>query len=269
MLGYDRDGSIEYDFIVGGHKTPLNPLLGKKLQIEFVGQILCMHCQKATKKSFAQGYCFRCMQKLPYCDKCMVRPELCHYAQGTCRDSKWGEANCLQDHFVYLSNTSSIKVGITRGVNIPTRWIDQGAEQAIPIIKVDQRLLSGKLEMTIKQWVADKTNWRKMLISNAYPIYLVEECRKIQQKILPTVIELQQQYGLQSIALLDKPEMWQAKYPICQYPQKIISLNPEKEPVVSGKLMGIKGQYLLFDIGVINIRKYRGYKVKFSYENIT
>ena len=39
--------------------------------------------------------------------------------------------------------------------------------------------------------------------------------------------------------------------------------NPDKSPNFSGKLMGIKGQYLIFEDGtVFNVRTYEGYVVK-------
>ena len=53
-------------------------------------------------------------------------------------------------------------------------------------------------------------------------------------------------------------------FPVDSYPVKIKSFNFDKNPEVSGVLHGIKGQYLLLDIGVINIRKFTGYEVAFS-----
>jgi hypothetical protein len=54
------------------------------------------------------------------------------------------------------------------------------------------------------------------------------------------------------------------RYPVLAYPDKVRSHNLEKEPLLEGTLLGIKGQYLIFDQAVINIRKYTGYRVKFT-----
>jgi hypothetical protein len=52
------------------------------------------------------------------------------------------------------------------------------------------------------------------------------------------------------------------QYPVLKYPQKVKSIDLEKQNILSGKLMGIKGQYLIFeDNSVVNIRKHEGYVV--------
>jgi len=52
------------------------------------------------------------------------------------------------------------------------------------------------------------------------------------------------------------------KYPVLQYPTKVKSLNLEKTPSYIGKLIGVKGQYLLFEDNIVfNIRNSEGYKV--------
>ena len=53
-------------------------------------------------------------------------------------------------------------------------------------------------------------------------------------------------------------------YPVLEYPTKIKSLNLDKTPLISGLLLGIKGQYLILDNGVINLRKYAGYELTFQ-----
>ena len=114
----------------------LNPLIGKELTLTFHGKIACKHCGKTTKKSYSQGFCYPCMIKLAQCDMCIMKPETCHHHLGTCREPQWGEQHCMVDHYVYLSNTSALKVGITRHTQIPTRWIDQGATQALSLIHI-------------------------------------------------------------------------------------------------------------------------------------
>ncbi|HYF97471.1 MAG TPA: DUF2797 domain-containing protein, partial [Coxiellaceae bacterium] len=154
---------IEYAMPLADEFFPLNPLLGKTISLTFLEKIECLHCGKATNKSFNQGYCYLCFRQLAACDLCIMRPELCHYAQGTCREPTWAEQHCMQPHIVYLANTSALKVGISRQSQIPTRWIDQGAEQALPIFSVRTRYQSGVIESVLKQWVSDRTNWRLML----------------------------------------------------------------------------------------------------------
>ncbi|GAL30720.1 hypothetical protein JCM19239_4459 [Vibrio variabilis] len=129
------ESTVQYRLPVGDEEVDLSPLIGKTISLNHTGNIFCASCGKKTKKSYSQGHCFVCMKKLASCDMCIMKPETCHYDEGTCREPEWGEANCMVDHFVYLSNTSSLKVGITRHTQIPTRWIDQGATQGLPILK--------------------------------------------------------------------------------------------------------------------------------------
>ena len=124
---------VQYRLPVGDAELELNPLLGQRLELRYSGRIFCVNCQKKTAKSFNQGYCYPCFIKLAQCDMCIMKPETCHYAAGTCREPSWGEEFCFQPHIVYLANSSGIKVGITRQTQIPTRWIDQGAVQALPV----------------------------------------------------------------------------------------------------------------------------------------
>ena len=147
----------------------LNDSLGQSIRLCFTGAIHCVACDRLTKKSFNQGYCFPCLRKLAACDSCIVSPEKCHLAEGTCRDPDWAETHCQVPHIVYLSNTSSVKVGITRETQIPTRWIDQGATQAKPIARVQTRLQSGLLEVLCAQQVGDRTAWQTMLKGDGEP----------------------------------------------------------------------------------------------------
>src|SRR5690606_39924851 len=105
-------------------------------------------------------------------DLCIVSPERCHYEQGTCREPAWGEQFCMTDHIVYLANSSGLKVGITRASQIPTRWIDQRASQALPIMRVATRQQSGMVEGLLRGQVADKTNWRALLRGEPAPLDL-------------------------------------------------------------------------------------------------
>ncbi|MCM0148864.1 DUF2797 domain-containing protein [Photobacterium galatheae] len=251
---------VNYQLLVGEETLDLNPLIGKSLQLTFTGNIYCDACGKKTKKSYSQGHCFPCMKKLARCDMCVMKPETCHYAQGTCREPEWGDTHCMVPHYVYLSNTSGLKVGITRHTQIPTRWIDQGATQALPILKVKNRHLSGLVEVALAEFIADKTNWRAMLKGNAEDMDLKAEAQHLLPEIESRLQDLLLQFGVDAIERLDE-KIVAITYPVNQYPTKITSHNFDKEPVVEGTLLGIKGQYLIFDTGVINIRKFTSYEV--------
>ncbi|TXH71417.1 MAG: DUF2797 domain-containing protein [Thiothrix sp.] len=255
---------VEYQLVLNNEEIPLAPYLGKPIKLVYTGKIHCIHCGRLSKKSFNQGYCYPCFMKLAQCDTCIVKPELCHYASGTCREPSWGEQHCMQPHFVYLANSSTLKVGITRQGQLPTRWIDQGAVAALPILKVQSRYLSGLMEVAFKDHVADKTNWQQMLKGEAEPIDLAAERDSLLPQVQDALRDLRHRFGDQAVELLPQAEVVNIRYPVLAYPSKVKSLSFDKEPVVTGVLEGIKGQYLLLDTGVINIRKFAGYEVEFS-----
>lgn len=260
-LGTDNHADeVNYFLPVGTEELPLNQYIGHTLKLEFVGNIACKNCGNSTKKSFSQGFCFPCMRKLAQCDMCILKPELCHYHKGTCREPEWGEKNCFVPHFVYLSNTSGLKVGITRHTQIPTRWIDQGATQASIMFRVESRFQSGLVETAFKKMVADKTNWRTMLKENQPDADLLAVAAEFKEKF-----QAETNQELDTVPAEDIEDQSKGvvsiKYPVLEFPDKIKSHNFDKNPVVEGTLMGIKGQYLMFDTGVINIRKFSSYEV--------
>ncbi len=253
---------VSYSARLGDNEIALNPLIDQELKLIFSGGIYCIHCNRKTNKSFNQGYCYPCFQKLAQCDSCIIHPERCHLEQGTCREPAWGEKYCMQDHIVYLANSSGLKVGITRATQVPTRWIDQGATQALAIIRVRSRLQSGILEMAFKQHVSDKTNWRDMLKGKAAELDMAGERDRLLAACEEDIKELTARFGFFAISILRGIDPVSIDYPVQAYPEKITSLNFDKEPVVSGTLRGIKGQYLIFDSGVINLRRFSGYEVE-------
>ncbi|MEQ9465111.1 MAG: DUF2797 domain-containing protein [Haliea sp.] len=255
---------VSYEMVLGEARVPLNALLGQSLQLEFLGAINCIHCDRATSKSFNQGYCYPCFRRLAQCDSCIMSPEKCHYHLGTCREPEWGEANCMIDHFVYLANTSGLKVGITRHSQVPTRWMDQGATQALPIFRVGSRLQSGLVETVFKSHIADKTNWQAMLKGPSAPADLESERQRLMAVCADEIAALQQEHGLQALAVLEQQAVVEIDYPVLEYPLKVTSFNLDKNPLVAGTLLGIKGQYLILDTGVINLRKFGGYQVALS-----
>lgn len=258
------DTQVHYQLPLGDFYLPMNPLIGEQIRLRYGGQINCVACGRLTKKSFNQGYCFPCFKRLAQCDSCIVKPELCHYAQGTCREPEWGEANCLIPHVVYLANSSGLKVGITRHSQIPTRWIDQGATQAIPIFRVQSRLQSGLVEATLREFVADRTDWRAMLKGDATPLDMEAERDRLLELAQNKILALQQELGEGAIVPVQEP-VQSLSFPVTDYLKKITSFDLEKTPEIGGKLLGIKGQYLIFDGGVINVRKYSGYAVSVSH----
>lgn len=258
------DAPVNYAFRLDEQRVPVNPLLGQCLRIEFLGAIHCTHCGRKTKKSFAQGYCYPCFTKLAQCDSCIMSPERCHYAAGTCREPGWGEQFCMTDHIVYLANSSGVKVGITRASQVPTRWIDQGASQALPILRVATRQQSGLVEDLLRSQVTDRTNWRAMLKGEADPVDLPALRDQLFECCESGLAELQQRFGLQALQLLTDSQPVDIRYPVDNYPNKVVSHDLDKTPVVEGTLTGIKGQYLMLDTGVINLRKYTAYQVAIS-----
>lgn len=253
---------VEYQLRLGDDYVALNPLIGQPVSIEFDGVIRCINCDRVTKKSFSQGFCFPCMRKLAACDSCIMSPEKCHFHLGTCREPEWGIANCMVEHVVYLANSSGLKVGITRGTQVPTRWIDQGAVDAIPMLRVATRQLSGLVEVACKAYVADRTNWRTMLKGETTELDLAAERDKLLALVADDLDALRAEHGADSIRAVQEPSLG-LSYPVDVWPEKIKTHNLDKTPSVSGVLQGVKGQYLILDTGVINIRKYTGYQVRF------
>ena len=242
----------------------LNPLIGKQISLHFSGTIACKHCGKRTKKSYSQGYCYPCMSKLAQCDLCIMKPETCHFHLGTCREPEWGERHCMVDHYVYLANSSGLKVGITRHTQLPTRWIDQGACQALPIFKVNTRLQSGLVEIALAEFISDKTNWRAMLKGEPEPLDLKARAEELIPEISLRLSQLRLQFGSDAITELDA-NVQDIHYPVKEYLTKISSFNFDKTETVTGVLLGIKGQYLIFDKGVINMRKFSSYQISIDY----
>ncbi|WP_407943956.1 DUF2797 domain-containing protein [Marinobacter salinisoli] len=253
---------VAYQLAVGDSRLPLNDLLGKAIRIDFEGVIRCIHCDRSTKKSFNQGYCYPCFRKLAACDSCIMSPEKCHFHLGTCREPEWGETHCMVEHVVYLANSSGLKVGITRATQVPTRWIDQGAVDAIPMVRVSSRYLAGLVEVACKSHVADRTNWRAMLKGDVPELDLQAERRRMLSLIGDDLASLRATHGEDSIREVGEKGLG-LSYPVEVWPAKVKTHNLDKNPEVEGVLEGVKGQYLILDTGVINIRKFTGYEVRF------
>lgn len=252
-LSSELQSEVQYFIKVNDNNILINKWLNKQVTINYNKQINCLHCNSLTKKSFFQGYCYKCFITLPQTDNSVINPELCQAHEGISRDMNWAKNNCLVDHYVYLSLTSGLKVGVTRHTQIPTRWIDQGAEQAIILAKTPYRQLAGLIEVELKQYVNDKTAWQRMLKANAPTnIDLIEE----KEKLIELLPEEYQYY------IYDNDDLTQINYPVSNYPEKVKSINLDKTDEYTGRLIGIKGQYLMFNDGfVFNVRKHGGYNV--------
>jgi hypothetical protein len=252
------ESPVQYALPIGDEEIPMNDWIGKKWMLRYTGSIFCLNCGSKTKSSFSQGYCFRCSQSLAACDMCIVKPETCHFDKGTCREPEWGKQHCFIPHIVYLANSSGIKVGMTREHQKLTRWMDQGAAQALPILRTGNRKEAGLVEVAIAQHVPDKTNWRALLKGETTAVDLAALRSEVLARLPASLIgdRLIQVTSPESVERVTT-----ITYPVTKYPDKIISFNLDKNPLVEGTLMGIKGQYLIFDSGVINIRKYGGYEV--------
>ena len=250
------DDPVSYTFIAGDQEASVNTWLGRRISINSIGLINCVHCNRVTKKSFNQGYCYPCFQRLAQCDTCIIKPEKCHFAEGTCREPEWGETNCFVDHVVYLANTSGVKVGITRGTQVPTRWIDQGAAAAIVLAEVPNRYLAGVLEVALKAQFSDKTNWQSMLKNLPYDGPELSAQKWELEETLPADLT---QYWT------DDENIWEFNYPVAAYPTQVKSLSLDQQPRITGQLTGIRGQYLYLDnLWVLNIRKHTGYQIKWD-----
>jgi hypothetical protein len=244
---------IQYYLVFENNFLNLNQILNKEITINFEGY-QCLNCGK-QKKIFRQGFCYDCFYSSPGAGDWIMKPELSKAHLGIAdRDLAYEQKVQLQPHIVYLALSSEIKVGVTRKTQVPTRWIDQGAEKALSIVEVPNRYLAGITEVALKEHYADKTNWRKMLTNDIVSVDLIHEKLKL-QKLLPQEV--------QEFFYLDKNDVYEMHYPVLEYPKKINSLSLEKNPTFKGVLLGIKGQYLIFDDGtVFNIRSSEGYMVR-------
>ena len=231
-----------------------NQLLERNLEIQFE-HYQCLACGK-DKKIFAQGYCYDCYYALPQAGDWIMHPELSKAHLGIAdRDLAYEKEVQLKPHIVYLANSSNVKVGVTRKSQLPTRWIDQGAHEALVILETPNRYLAGIAEVALKAHVSDKTNWRKMLTNNLEEVDL-PAWRDTLKKYIPDEVQDYFVGNQKEISL---------HFPVVQYPTKIKSLNLSKTPFYKGKLMGIKGQYFIFEDGtVFNVRSHEGYVVRLS-----
>jgi hypothetical protein len=258
LQGFEHryENPVQYVLPLGEQHLNMNEFIGDKVHLAFTGKMECVNCGRKIKKTYNSGYCYPCFTKLPENDLCIVKPHECHYHLGTCRDPEFGLSHCMIPHYVYLAISSGVKVGLTRKNNEQKRWVDQGAVRAIPIAEVPDRKTAGELEVYLTQFLADKTDWRKMLKGEVELVDLLQLREEIQEKFP----ERFQPFIL-------KEDQWnEFVYPVTEKLDKVKAYNLDKQPEIADELIGIKGQYLMFKNGVLNLRKYSGYEVEFSAE---
>ena len=251
---------VEYRLRLGDETIPLNALLGRRLMIRFAGRITCQHCGNLTRKSYGDGYCYPCFKTLARCDLCVVSPDRCHYAAGTCREPAWGEAFCMQPHLVYLANSAGAKVGITKPENLPMRWLDQGATQAVVIMRTRSRFEAGCVEAALARYVSDRTDWRGLIGGDAVRIDLPSLATRLRIDAAVELAALDSRFpGALSWVSELEPECFE--YPVTAYASPANGLSLDAATEIAGTLLGIKGQYLMLDSGVFNVRRHTSYHV--------
>ncbi|NNF16085.1 MAG: DUF2797 domain-containing protein [Gammaproteobacteria bacterium] len=248
-----HDEPVRYQLPIADEYLDVNGLIDTHITLRFDGIINCIKCERQINKSFGQGFCYPCFRSAPEASECILRPELCRAHEGEARDMEWARRHCLQEHIVYLAKSSAIKVGITRGAQVPTRWMDQGATEAIVFAKTPNRYTAGLVEVAMKAHLTDRTNWRRMLKNEIAEDDLVA---------IKTALTAHLDNHLHAY-LSDDNLVYTFNYPVTTYPEKVSSVGFDKCPVIEGKLLGIKGQYLLLDNNrVLNIRKHQGYCIQ-------
>ncbi|WNW01606.1 DUF2797 domain-containing protein [Tenacibaculum sp. HL-MS23] len=244
--------TVQYYLDMKSDFINVNQLLNKSITLSFV-TYECLNCH-LEKEVYRQGFCKSCFFETPNAGDWIMRPELSKAHLGIeDRDIEYEKKVQLKPHIVYLANSSNVKVGVTRKQQVPTRWIDQGAHEAIEIVEVPNRYLAGITEVALKEHVADKTNWRKMLKNDVVDESLVSWQEKLREFIPAEA----QEY------IIENNKETIINFPVAKYPLKPKSLNIVKEQTYTGVLVGVKGQYLIFeDETVFNVRANEGLVVK-------
>lgn len=263
MLGHflkmqtELSDPVQYKLHLDNQVIAMNDMIGKVMKIHYTGTIHCIHCGRKTNKSFFQGYCYPCYISLPQTDPGVISPEKNMAHLGISRDMEWSKTHDLIDHVVYLALSGGLKVGVTRHTQVPTRWIDQGAHSVVRFAITPHRNLAGLIEVELKKFMNDKTNWRAMLTNKTVGEPSLIDARENAIEKLPEEFK---QYVASDSTII------QIHYPVEVYPEKVKSVNLDKNPDFAGVLKGIRGQYLIFEDGlVMNVRKYNGYQVDIDF----
>jgi len=247
---------VQYYLPIGDEFVDMNILIGKKIELVYEGIINCTVCGRKTKNSFGQGSCYPCFRDAPQNSPCIIKPELCeaHLAKG--RDIVWEQKNHNKEHIVYLAKSSGIKIGVTGDFPL-TRWIDQGASEAIVLAKTPYRQLAGEIEVLLKEYFTDKTSWQRMLKNEILDKDLLEEKENCFEYLPEEYHEFIDEA---------EDEIFMINYPVLEFPKAVKSIGFDKIPIIESELKGIKGQYLIFENGIVlNIRKHNGYYISINH----
>ena len=261
-------GTVQYTWSSKDILDPLedfevNAAVGQDIRIEHLGKIHCTVSGKSIRKTYGDGMSFDAFRSSPLAVESIIRPELSRIHEGVAlRDAAWEEAHHNQPHVVYLSYTGGIKVGVTRTTQIPYRWIDQGASGAILLAETPYRQLAGLIEVAMKAHSADKTQWRAMLTAGNPDFSVLEEA------LLSAKDEAFEQCPPAFEDFMSEDDsVHHIQFPSIGFPEKVTSVTLDKVPLIEGKLMAIKGQYLMLDGGrVFNVRRHSGYRVRWDFD---
>lgn len=273
-LTHDQPLCLQPEYFVAN--TPLTH--NARLTLRHTSRFKCTVCGRDTKKLF-DACCYPCFQTSAQADRCLLNPVNCHYSLGTCREPTWGEEHCYKPHYLYLAYTDKLKVGITRATQVPTRWIDQGATAAVLLAKAGSRHQVGLLESYLSARFADKSHWLKMLKTGNFRMNNSEfeaarqealeflksgllDPLKTTQLSAPVVRSCP---DAAKVELLGSSPIVHVEYPLWSgLPEKVTSMNLDKNPTIESRILGIKGQYLFLEQGVLNVRRHEGYVVDYE-----
>ena len=259
----EHDTPANYRLPLGEKRVAMNELLGANIRLTFLNKINCLHCGRVTKKSFAGGYCYPCFKNLAQCDLCVMSPDRCHYEQGTCREPAWGEEFCMQPHVLYLANSTGLKVGITRSSQMPTRWLDQGAVQAIVLMRTATRYQVGCVEKCLGEFVSDKSNWRHLITRATERLDMQAAAQDLRAQASSTLAPLFDKFGA-DLVWEDAAQVHEFHYPVERYLEKAKTVKLKVGEPVEGILTGIRGQYLILENAAFNVRSHTSHHVELA-----
>lgn len=248
-LDHSESNPVAYTLSLGDECEAVNDWLGHRVTVTYLNEKRCVVCNRKVNKLYQGGYCFPCVTTLAETDLCIVKPHECHFHLGTCRDEAFAASHCMIPHYVYLSVSSQAKVGLTRKDRQLRRWVDQGATSAVLLAELPTRKEAGELEMDIAKTMPDKTDWRKLVQGVTSEVDLLALAKSVAGELAPRW----------QTHLLSEHTLHTFRYPVL--PDRIPkakSFSLDKTPTVSGVLIGVRGQYLLFEEGVLQMRKHAG-----------
>jgi hypothetical protein len=252
-IHYINTNPIKYYLELNNNFLFLNTLMNKKIFIYYIHN-RCIKCKKKNS-IYKNGYCYTCFLNHPKNYIGIIKPERCTSHLNIENKNIFFEKQIeLQNHIVYLSITSQIKIGVTREKTFYHRMIEQGASKAIQIAKTPNRYYAGSIEVHMKKYIPDKTNYKIMLTKNNEEIYdLINYKFYLKNKFSKKLI---------NFFLEHKNNIYHFFYPIIKYPITIKNINLYNENLLNKRLIGLKGNYLIFDNGVVlNIKNHIGYYV--------